>query len=132
MNSESATFEPGPGATCHDCGAEPGQLHRRGCDVEPCPYCGGQALFCPCDGIGVGHAPDDDRLPWTGEWPGTAECRAFGWYCRWGQAGRGWVRCGPGDPGATEDLNRLRKEARWDRGQKRWLRKAQRRRARRR
>lgn len=60
--------------------------------------------------------------PWTGLWPGVAECRALGLYCRdlhadgspvtddnW-ESERGKVRfhvpCGPDDPGAHEDLNR--------------------------
>ena len=39
---------------CHDCGATKGALHIFGCDVERCPRCGGQALYCDC--------PYDDDL----------------------------------------------------------------------
>jgi len=34
---------------CHDCGAVKGQFHVFGCDVERCPVCGGQLIFCECD-----------------------------------------------------------------------------------
>ena len=34
---------------CHDCGAAKGQFHAFGCDVERCPVCGGQLIFCECD-----------------------------------------------------------------------------------
>jgi len=33
---------------CHDCGCEEGQLHEPGCDMESCPFCGGQLITCGC------------------------------------------------------------------------------------
>lgn len=36
-------------APCHDCGVVKGELHIFGCDVERCPLCGSQLIFCDCD-----------------------------------------------------------------------------------
>lgn len=33
---------------CSDCGAEEGELHHLGCDMEHCPFCGGQLITCDC------------------------------------------------------------------------------------
>ena len=52
------------------------------------------------------------RLPWTGEYPGCAECREFGWYVK--MTPKGWESCNSSDPEATEDMNRLHFEAEWD------------------
>lgn len=39
---------------CHDYAAVKGELHVFGCDVERCPSCGGQLLYCECeDGLGA-------------------------------------------------------------------------------
>ena len=33
---------------CGDCGAEEGMFHDWGCDMERCPFCGGQLISCEC------------------------------------------------------------------------------------
>lgn len=33
---------------CHDCGITEGQYHLPGCDMERCPFCGGQLISCDC------------------------------------------------------------------------------------
>ncbi len=91
---------------CPDCGSLPGFLHENYCDVEQCPDCGHQRLSCICDTLRY------PRIPWNGQWRGVAECIEFGWYAKFTDAG--WVRCGPDDPDANPDLNRLLKEAKWD------------------
>jgi hypothetical protein len=91
-----------------------------GCDLEYCPYCGDPLAVCPCDGLGVGFVPADDRMPWAGELPAETACREFSWYAR-PVPGKGWVRCGAGEPGARADLIRLLGEARWDREEKRFV-----------
>jgi hypothetical protein len=137
--------------TC-GCGAKPGELHSdQGCDIEPCPLCGRQQMTCPCiyevNGIAyatleqthpaIYHAgptapmydrydaaveQSGGRMPWTGEYPGTAECVEFGWFSRWVQ-GRGWVPCDADHPDAGPNLNRLGPgEVTWDRALRRWVR----------
>lgn len=104
---------------CHDCGAKPSDLHTGGCDVERCPKCGGQIISCGCFTDETWPA-DKDRLRWTGEWPGVAECNEFGWYAKL-IPGRGWVQCDKDDPLARHDLNRLYVEAHWDATLKRFV-----------
>lgn len=134
---------------CHDCGAKPGEYHKRGCDVERCPMCGGQAISCDCiyevNGMDVdtmetlhpkiySEGPTAEmfakfdqewgakRQIWSGEWPGVAECREMGLWCRMTE--HGWTPCAPDDPEAREDLNRLHTVTQWDQTQQKWVPKA--------
>ena len=111
---------------CHDCGAQPGELHNPGCAVERCPDCGGQALQClhsHGDRIFCENTSNEvltsDLLPWDGEWPGVKECREYGFYCKMTQ--HGWQPCSPNEPGAREDLNTLIRKCLWDRAQKKFV-----------
>ena len=101
---------------CYDCEAAIGKRHKYGCDVERCPDCGGQYISCDC-GPKLLHK----RLPWDGHLPGAQECREFGWYAR-RVPGLGWIACAATDPGASENLNRLVTDARWDAGAGRFVR----------
>jgi len=57
-------------AICHDCGAKEGQLHELGCDMERCPFCGGQLISCSCQYKELGFdyiEPiwDHDKMIWA-------------------------------------------------------------------
>jgi hypothetical protein len=109
---------------CPACNAKPSSLHRLGCDVERCPRCGLQLLSCEHFLFGAAEPPpDEERLPWTGEWPGEAECRELGWWCKISPAGLGNIPCALDDPDGGPDLNRLCTEGIWDRRRKRFIRK---------
>ena len=40
---------------CHDCDAKEGEFHQFGCDMERCPFCGGQLVSCGCMYIKLGY-----------------------------------------------------------------------------
>lgn len=83
--------------------------------------------------------PDRDELDvdhncgkdvWTGRWPGEEDAERLGWWVYWDgpspergwdYRGRGWVRVSADHPGAQPDLNRLVREATWDRETCRWV-----------
>jgi hypothetical protein len=112
---------------CSECGAWPGDYHSLGCDGETCPYCGAPLIHCLvagwCD-LAVKDTPWppplDDRIPWSGEWPGEAECRFFGWWVQ-PHGKNGWRRCKEGDRGAMPDYDRLYSECEWDRMEKAFI-----------
>jgi hypothetical protein len=106
--------EPEPQSfACPDCGAQPAELHREDCDQAHCPDTGQQRLMCDHDG------QCDSR--WSGDYPGAAECRAWGWWLN-DHPDLGLVPCPAGTPGAIEDFNRLLTHARWDAANQRYIR----------
>lgn len=84
---------------CHDCQAVPGTYHSDGCDTQRCPLCKGQRMCCDCP------VPDDERLPWTGIWPGSLEAAELGLWTRMGGYGEGWIPCAADHPDAGAGLN---------------------------
>jgi hypothetical protein len=51
MQTYGETFKRTPwggDGDCEDCFVARGQLHIPGCDMEPCPKCGGQVITCGC------------------------------------------------------------------------------------
>jgi hypothetical protein len=96
---------------CHDCKAEPGELHVDGCDIERCSACGGQRIGCECGFV-------DARMPWSGEYPGLTECREYGLW----SVGPPWKSVPAGTPDAREDLNRLMSTCFWSAQKQKWVR----------
>jgi hypothetical protein len=65
------------------------------------------------------------RLPWTGEWPGVAECRELGLYSYFVPNGNPpWVPCRKDHPEAGEDLNELHRYMYWDNKQRKYVKKS--------
>lgn len=103
---------------CPDCGVVPGKRHEEGCDVARCVICGQQQLQCdPEEEHGLTGPDLPPMQTWTGEWPGEAECREWGWWARWTEfSGYGrddvpdtgsFVECAPDHPHAYPNLSRL-------------------------
>jgi hypothetical protein len=71
--------------TCHDCGVLEGQRHHSGCDMERCPYCGGQLITCDCntyldDGVRVNSRSkfdDENAVPFIKYPIICAKCGTF-------------------------------------------------------
>ena len=89
---------------CPDCGTPVGDRHKPGCDVERCPKCFQQKLFCGCKS---GHTV------WSGEWPDTlqdAKTRLdemLGMTSEWGDHSRQLILRSPtGFPVAVANLYR--------------------------
>ena len=116
---------------CHDCAAEPGELHSSGCDSEQCPICGFQAISCN-HGKQVLYEEGrcwKDRLPWTGLSFMTEEAVEYGFFARWdGPSGfpsqpGGWVKCGKDHPDAMPSRNDVVRHCAWDPKLKRFVRR---------
>jgi hypothetical protein len=75
-------------SNCYGCGAQPGQTHKGGCDVARCRNSGYQYISCDLAEVDEEGEYLPDELAshhcfpdvWDGEWPGTKQCREFGWY----------------------------------------------------
>lgn len=111
---------------CNDCGAQPGTPHEDGCDIARCTLTGMQRIQHECaDHCDTCTCTPCDPDIWTGEYPGSAEAREFGWFCYWlepklGQDYGEWMPCDADHPKAMPDLNRLMVEAVWNPATKRW------------
>ena len=46
---------------CHDCDCLEGEIHKLGCDMETCPFCGGQLLSCDCCYTQLGYEIDETK-----------------------------------------------------------------------
>ena len=101
---------------CPGCNAKPGSMHYGGCDVERCYSCGYQLISCSCKEELV----HDNRMSWTGKWPGIAECEEFGLWAKM-VPGKGWTPCDKDDEGASPDLNTLVSKYRWDRAKHKFV-----------
>lgn len=51
--------------SCHDCNVIEGEIHDYGCDMESCPFCGGQLITCGCQYEKLGYNHNWD-LPMCG------------------------------------------------------------------
>lgn len=103
-------------SSCPRCGVRPGNKHKRSCSAEQCSNCGHQYFCCGCP-----PCLRTPRLTWTGDLPGVAECRRFGFLVKL-VPGKGYVPCDKDDPDAEPDMNRLFREARWDPAARRFIR----------
>lgn len=133
---------------CRQCGAKPGERHD-GCDIARCVSTGFQFIQCAGElHIHQGREYGEHEGPchediWTGEWPGAAECREYGFWSYFNTRDEqyrtgggpfladhpvGWVQVEPDDEylmqWATEDLNRLMVECVWDRGLQKFVPRA--------
>ena len=119
-------MEPSEDKPCPSCLVAATEYHRCDCILETCPYCGRdlhscmmRPKGCPRKSTSFWPPPLDDRIPWNGRLIGVQECCDLGWFAK-NVAGK-MVPCHADDPGALPDINRLHREAYWDRRQERFI-----------
>ncbi len=118
---------------CPDCKVLIGEQHTADCLVAVCVTTGHQrALHADLPDLPVpaGLPADLDIHTcgfdiWTGRIPGVVEAVAHGLWARPATADEsalteGWVPCGPDEPGAVPDLDRLARTGQWNPIRKRW------------
>lgn len=88
------------GARCGDCGVRRGGFHHPGCDIESCPVCGGQAIWCACVLASVASEPGEasplSRVatsPADFTWPPEMEPNSFVWIAKTISRGGDWIFC---------------------------------------
>jgi hypothetical protein len=119
--------------SCNDCGVEPGERHKDGCDIARCASTGFQHLQCEGElhnfnGRVYGEH-EGECVPgvWRGDYPGDLECREWHlWTRHIPESEPYWQPCSKDDDGATEDLNTLYLWAAdgriiWNREEERWI-----------
>ena len=122
--SDAATT--GEQLTCPGCRVPIAEEHTEHCEHAVCLATGGPRAMCRLLGAQSGEEAHDDcgRDTWTGRYAGVAECEEYGWYVQdLTTQGDGLVRCDRDAPGAIPDIGRLRVEATWDAGARRWRRR---------
>ncbi len=111
-------------ANCPGCEVAIGEYHCPSCAFESCPYCGRRLgyclkLGCRCKSAPFWPPPLDDRSPWNGTLTDFKKCCDLGWFAR--PVGDEWVRCRGDEEGALPDMDRLYREAVWDRHKGRFV-----------
>ena len=111
-------------ANCLSCEVAIGEYHRPGCVGELCPYCGRNLVFCMrlgcrCKSAPFWPPPLDDRIPWNGTPIAAEKCYELDWFVR-PVAGE-LVQCRGDEEGARPDIERLYREAIWDRRKGRFV-----------